>query len=69
MDQGTCVRGTLLTSRLTTHARQDHNRRCLEVLEPYLQEDKRALSWLKREAGRDIGLAKAIPGIGHIEWD
>ncbi|KIP06111.1 hypothetical protein PHLGIDRAFT_73161 [Phlebiopsis gigantea 11061_1 CR5-6] len=47
---------------------KDHNRRCLDLLEPYLREDKRALNWLKREAGREIGIAKPIaPGLS-IEW-
>lgn len=47
---------------------QDHNRRCLEMLEPYLQDDKRALSWLKREAGREIGIAKPVMGKLSIDW-
>lgn len=39
------------------------------MLEPYLREDKRALEWLKREAGRSLGLAKPIaPGFA-IDWD
>lgn len=39
------------------------------MLQPYLQEDKRALKWLKREADRNIGLAKAGPGGFTIDWD
>ncbi|KAF9806572.1 hypothetical protein IEO21_08640 [Rhodonia placenta] len=46
-----------------------HNRRCLEELEPLLQEDKRALRWLRREAERGIGLAKSGPGGIAIDWD
>ncbi|KAL6301281.1 Creatinase/aminopeptidase [Sparassis latifolia] len=45
-----------------------HNRRCYELLEPYLRDDKRALKWLQREAERGIGLAKAPAGIS-IDWD
>ncbi|KAI0798677.1 Creatinase/aminopeptidase [Irpex lacteus] len=48
---------------------KDHNRRCLEVLEPYLRDDKRALKWLQREAGRGIGVAGPGPGGIHIDWD
>ncbi|KAI0784645.1 peptidase M24, structural domain-containing protein [Abortiporus biennis] len=47
---------------------KDHNRRCLEKLEPYLRDDKRALKWLRREADRGIGLAPA-PGGVVIDWD
>ena len=38
---------------------QDHNRRCLELLEPFLRDDKRALKYLRREAERGIGIAGA----------
>lgn len=38
------------------------------MLEPYLNEDKRALNWLRREAGRDLGLSKAVGGVVHINW-
>lgn len=48
---------------------QDHNRRCLEKLEPYIREDKRALKWLRREAERGIGSAPAIAGGLNIDWD
>jgi len=34
---------------------KDHNRRCLEKLQPYLRDDRRALRWLKREAS-DFGI-------------
>ncbi|KAF9645425.1 Creatinase/aminopeptidase [Thelephora ganbajun] len=34
---------------------KDHNRRCLEKLEPYLRDDERALRWLKREVQRGLG--------------
>jgi len=48
---------------------KSHNRRCLDMLEPYLQDDKRALKWVRREAERGIGLAKAGPGGLSIDWD
>jgi len=50
---------------------KSHNRRCLEVLEPFLRDldDKRALKWLRREAERGIGLAKTGPGGIAIDWD
>ncbi|KAI6037564.1 Creatinase aminopeptidase [Pisolithus marmoratus] len=48
---------------------KDHNKKCLERLEPLLKEDKRALKWLKREAERGIGIAGAGPGGFTIDWD
>ncbi|KAI6165981.1 Creatinase aminopeptidase [Pisolithus thermaeus] len=48
---------------------KDHNKKCLERLEPYLKEDKRALKWLKREAERGIGIAAPGPGGITIDWD
>lgn len=48
---------------------KDHNRRCLEVLEPYLREDKRALSYLKKEASRDIGISKPLVKDFAIDWN
>jgi len=48
---------------------KDHNKKCLERLEPYLKDDKRALKWLKREADRGIGIAAAGPGGITIDWD
>ncbi|EIN13518.1 Creatinase/aminopeptidase [Punctularia strigosozonata HHB-11173 SS5] len=47
---------------------KDHNRRCYELLEPYLRDDARALKWLKREADRGIGLAGPVPGGLSIDW-
>ncbi|KAH7928918.1 Creatinase/aminopeptidase [Leucogyrophana mollusca] len=47
----------------------DHNRKCLERLEPYIKDDKRALKWLKREADRGIGVAGPGPGGITIDWD
>lgn len=47
---------------------KDHNRRCLERLEPYLRDDKRALRWLKREAERGLGIAPPGPGGITIDW-
>jgi Xaa-Pro aminopeptidase len=46
---------------------QDHNARCLDKLLPYLKDDKRATAWLKREAGRGIGLA-SVPGGINVDW-
>ncbi len=54
---------------LTYHVVQDHNRRCLERLEPYLKDDKRAIKYLRREAERGIGIASAVPGGLTIDWD
>lgn len=54
---------------LTFFSFQDHNKRCLDVLEPYLQGDKRALKWLRRETDLKIGLANAGPGGIYINWD
>ncbi|KAI0697287.1 Creatinase/aminopeptidase [Cytidiella melzeri] len=57
---------------LTKEERQwlkDHNKRCLEVLEPYLRDDKRALKWLQREAQRGIGVASTGPAGISIDWD
>ena len=48
---------------------KDHNRRCLEKLESYMRDDKRALAWLKREAGRNLGISPTGPGGISIDWD
>ncbi|KAI0737462.1 Creatinase/aminopeptidase [Daedaleopsis nitida] len=48
---------------------KDHNRKCLERLEPLLRHDKRALKYLRREAERGIGIAGAGPGGLTIDWD
>ncbi|KIJ60057.1 hypothetical protein HYDPIDRAFT_99513 [Hydnomerulius pinastri MD-312] len=48
---------------------KDHNKKCLERLEPYIKDDKRALKWLKREADRGIGVAAPGPGGITIDWD
>ncbi|EJD02621.1 Creatinase/aminopeptidase [Fomitiporia mediterranea MF3/22] len=48
---------------------KDHNRRCLEILEPLIREDKRALKWLRREAERGIGQASPLLGSVHVDWD
>lgn len=48
---------------------KDHNRKCLDRLEPYLKDDKRALKWLKRESDRGIGVAAPGPGGITIDWD
>lgn len=48
---------------------KDHNRRCLEKLEPYLRDDKRAQRWLKREAERGLGISSSGPGGISIDWD
>ncbi len=54
---------------LTAAGLQDHNRRCVELLEPFLRTDKRAMKWLRREAERGIGIASAGPGGLTIDWD
>jgi len=59
-------------SMLTKEEKQwlkDHNKKCLERLEPFLKDDKRALKWLKRESDRGIGIAAAGPGGITIDWD
>ncbi|KAL5523413.1 hypothetical protein ACEPAG_7586 [Sanghuangporus baumii] len=49
---------------------KEHNRRCLQLLEPLIRDDKRAVRWLRREAERGIGQASPVPGVGlHIDWD
>ena len=55
--------------RADRYKTQDHNRQCLERLEPYLREDKRAMKYLRREAERGIGIASAGPGGLTIDWD
>jgi Xaa-Pro aminopeptidase len=47
---------------------REHNRQCLHSLEDLLQDDKRALKWLRREAERPIGVAPAGPGGVIIDW-
>ena len=54
---------------LTCPLSQDHNKKCLERLEPLLKDDKRALKWLKRESDRGIGVAAPGPGGITIDWD
>lgn len=46
-----------------------HNKRCRDKLLPLIQDDKRAMKWLNREADRGIGLAPAGPGGISIDWD
>lgn len=48
---------------------KDHNRRCLEKLEAYMRDDKRALRWLKREAERGLGISPTGPAGISIDWD
>ncbi|KAN0103771.1 Creatinase aminopeptidase [Russula decolorans] len=45
-----------------------HNRQCLHSLEDLLQDDKRALDWLRREAERPIGVPPAGPGGVIVDW-
>ncbi|KAF7327219.1 Creatinase aminopeptidase [Mycena kentingensis (nom. inval.)] len=47
---------------------KDHNQRCLQLLTPYLKEDKRAMKYLTREVNRGIGVV-TVPGGMSIEWD
>lgn len=50
-------------------APQDHNKNCLNQLEPLLRDDKRALKWLQREVSRPIG-PQPIGPIGlRIDWE
>lgn len=44
-----------------------HNNLCLDKLEPYLKEDKRALKWLKSEVSRGIGVASPVAGC-RVVW-
>lgn len=39
------------------------------MLAPLVEDDKRALRWLKREAERGIGLASPVFRDVHINWD
>ena len=48
---------------------QEHNKRCRDLLEPLIMNDKRAVKWLRREAERGIGMAPAGPGGFSIDWD
>ncbi|PCH35935.1 Creatinase/aminopeptidase [Wolfiporia cocos MD-104 SS10] len=48
---------------------KNHNKGCLEILEPYLHDDKRALKWLRREAERGVGVPRQGPGGISIDWD
>lgn len=47
---------------------QDHNKKCYDRLVPLLQDDSRALRWLKRESERGIGVVDG-PGGLQIDWD
>ena len=50
-------------------APQDHNKNCLNQLEPLLRDDRRALKWLQREVSRPIG-PQPIGPIGlRIDWE
>ena len=71
MAQGTSLLRSILSgfSSLIFRASQDHNRKCLERLEPLLRHDKRALKYLRREAERGIGIAGAGPGGLTIDWN
>ena len=57
----------LSKSRGLTNFNQLHNLQCLEKLSPLLQNDKRALKWLKRECSRGSSTGSAA-GVS-IEWD
>jgi Xaa-Pro aminopeptidase len=46
----------------------EHNRQCLHSLEDLLQDDERALKWLRRKAERPIGVAPAGPGGVIVDW-
>ena len=48
---------------------REHNRQCLHSLEDLLQDDKRALNWLRREAERPIGVPPAGPGGVIVDWE
>ncbi|KIM29700.1 hypothetical protein M408DRAFT_67274 [Serendipita vermifera MAFF 305830] len=48
---------------------RDHNAEVRRTLEPYLQDDKRALKWLRRECQKGFGNeGKGSAGLA-IEWD
>lgn len=61
------VKESMLTKEEKTWIK-DHNKRCFEKLSPFLQDDQRALRWLKREAERGIGVVDG-PGGLQIDWD
>ena len=73
MAQGASLLTMSPSCRQSTHCfpcvLQDHNRRCLDLLEPFLRDDKRAMKYLRREAERGIGIASAGPGGLTIDWD
>ncbi|KZV72786.1 Creatinase/aminopeptidase [Peniophora sp. CONT] len=62
-----CVEGLL--SREEREWIKEHNRECVERLEPLLRDDKRALRWLKRQAERPLGVQPVGPGGVLIEWE
>jgi len=61
------VKESMLTKDEKTWIRE-HNKRCYDKLAPLLQDDPRALRWLKREAERGIGVVDG-PGGLQIDWD
>ncbi|EMD33796.1 hypothetical protein CERSUDRAFT_56676 [Gelatoporia subvermispora B] len=46
-----------------------HNEMCYEKLQPLVRHDKRALTWLRKQADRKIGVSKPGPGGLSIDWD
>ena len=47
---------------------REHNRQCLHSLGELLQDDKRALNWLRREVERPIGVPPVGPGGVTVDW-
>ena len=58
--QSKIIKGSML-SKDEKQWVKDHNRQCWEKLQPLLRDDKRALKWLKREAG-GVGISLTGPG-------
>jgi len=46
---------------------KEHNRKCRDMLAPYLEEDRRALRWIRRESTRTS--PTATPAGVTVDWD
>ncbi|KAI0035561.1 peptidase M24, structural domain-containing protein [Vararia minispora EC-137] len=57
-----------LLSREEKEWLRDHNRECVERLEPLLRDDKRAIKWLRRQAEAPLGVQPVGPAGLLIDW-
>ncbi|KAG9073759.1 hypothetical protein FS749_014709, partial [Ceratobasidium sp. UAMH 11750] len=46
---------------------KEHNRKCRDMLAPYLEEDRRALRWIRRESTRTS--PTSTPAGVTVDWD